>query len=77
MQHDCKVVEMRGTVTLWDGKFGNIKTRDGIDVPFFPIHLIANGYAGRVKVGDTIYFRCTVIDSPSYCLKTIRAVAVS
>jgi len=77
MRHESKVVEMRGKVIQWDGKLGIIKTKDGIDVPFFPVHLIANGYAGRVKVGDTMYFRCTVIDAPSYCLETIRAIAVA
>ena len=44
---------------------------------FLPIHLVANGYLGTIKVGDVVHFTCTVIDEPEYLLETIRAVAIA
>ena len=73
----AEIVEMRGKVVRWDGKHGVIKTEAGVEVDFFPVHLAANGYTDRVKVGDRIHFRCNVISTRSYCLDLIRAVAVS
>ena len=71
-----EVAEMHGTIVRWDGKHGVIRTDDGIEVSFFPVHLVANGYVGRIKVGDRLYFRCEVISTREYCLDRIRAVAV-
>jgi hypothetical protein len=69
--------EMRGNVVQWDGKHGVIRTDDGIEVSFFPVHLAANGYLNCIKTGDHIRFRCEVISTRTYCLDVIRAVAVS
>ena len=68
---------MRGSVVHWDGKHGVIRTDEGIEVGFFPVHLAANGYTGRVKVGDRLYFRCEIISTRAYCLDRIRAVALA
>ena len=73
----AEIVEMRGKIVRWDGKHGVIRTDAGVEVDFFPVHLAANGYTDRVKVGDRIHFRCNVISTRSYCLDLIRAVAVS
>ncbi len=72
-----EIAEMRGNVVQWDGKHGVIRTADGIDVSFFPVHLAANGYKYCINVGDHIRFRCEVISTRTYCLDVIRAVAVS
>jgi hypothetical protein len=72
-----EIAEMRGNIVQWDGKHGVIKTDAGIEIDFFPIHLVANGYTDRVKVGDRMAFRCEVISTRTYCLDLIRAVAVA
>jgi hypothetical protein len=72
-----EIAEMRGNIVQWDGKHGVIKTDAGIEIDFFPLHLVANGYTDRVKVGDRMAFRCEVISTRTYCLNLIRAVAVS
>jgi hypothetical protein len=72
-----KVAEMRGSVVHCDGRHGVIRTDDGIEVNFFPVHLTASGYVGQVKVGDHQSFRCNVISSREYCLDRIRVVAVA
>jgi hypothetical protein len=72
-----EVAEMRGSVVHWDGKHGIVRTDEGIEVGFFAVHLAANGYTGRVKVGDRLYFSCEVISTRAYCLDRIRAVALA
>ena len=72
-----EIFEMRGDVIRWDGKHGVIRTDAGVEIDFFPVHLAANGYTGRVKAGDHIRFRCEVITTRTYCLDAIRAVVVS
>ena len=72
-----EVIEMRGSIVRWDGKHGVIRTDDGIEVSFFPVHLVASGFAGRIKVGDRLHFRCEVICTREYCLDRIRAVALA
>jgi hypothetical protein len=47
---------MRGSIVHWDGRHGVIRTDDGIEVSFFPVHLAANCYTGQLRVGDRIYF---------------------
>jgi hypothetical protein len=74
---NSEVADMRGSVVHWDGKHGVIRTDDGIEVSFFPVHLEANGYAGRIKVGDRLRFRCEIITTKEYCLDRIRAVALA
>jgi hypothetical protein len=69
--------DMRGKVIRWDGAHGIIETDSGVRVSFFPVHLIANGYEGRVSVGDRVYFKCNVVETRSYCLDTIKAVALA
>ena len=71
-----KSVEMRGRVVHWDGQVGTIQTTNGAEVKFLPLHLIANGYIGRLRVGDIVYFTCTVIEGPEYFMETIRAVSL-
>ncbi len=73
----AETAEMRGTVVRWDGRHGVIRTDDRIEIDFFPVHLVANGYSGRVKAGDRLRFRCQVITTRAYCLDLIRAVDVS
>ena len=77
MMTEAEVAEMRGKIVRWDGRQGIIQTDCGAEVNFFPVHLAANGYTGRVKIGDRIHFRCTVINTRHYCLDVIRAVAVA
>ena len=72
-----KSVEMRGKIVRWDGQVGTIHTSGGAEVKFLPLHLVASGYVDRLKVGDTVYFMCTVIDEPEYFLETIKAVAIA
>lgn len=72
-----EVKDMRGNIVHWDGKHGVIRTDDGIEVSFFPVHLTADCYAGQLRIGDRIYFRCEVITSKEYCLERIRAVALA
>jgi hypothetical protein len=69
--------ETRGTVMYWDGRHGVIRTEEGIDIDFFPVHLAANGYTGPIRVGDRIFFRCCVVCTREYCLDVIRAVALA
>ena len=74
---ETEIVEMRGCVVHWDGRHGLIRADDGIEVSFFPVHLAANGYTGRVKLGDRLRFTCTIIRTREYCLGRIRAVALA
>jgi hypothetical protein len=69
--------EMRGTVIHWDGRHGVIRTDEGIEIDFFPVHLAANGYTGPMHVGDRIFFKCNVVCTRQYCLDVIRAVALA
>ena len=75
MRHS-KSVEMCGKVVRWDGQVGTIRTTSGTEVEFLPLHLVANRFVGQLKVGDTVYFTCTVFDEPEYLLEKIRVVAV-